>query len=167
MLYTGHLESFIVSRLKFIISTALSSSPKLPAQTKGDPRNITNHPSQADLFETRLQDGDILLVYTDGFGNNVWIKEVEELVERTTGKHGLQGDRLVESLADTAVSLARDYSHQVSLFIRQTYLHRLHYRKVARHVLLNTQTVSLISPTSNLHSKWKPNEIGSFTKVVK
>ncbi|SCV69420.1 BQ2448_2440 [Microbotryum intermedium] len=41
---------------------------------------LIDMPEGADLFETGLEDGDILVLATDGFSDNVWPQQLEELV---------------------------------------------------------------------------------------
>jgi protein phosphatase PTC7 len=67
--------------------------------------------SQADLFETSLKDGDIIIAFTDGFGDNVFMAEVEVLLEKLRqqkeynvgdGYEQLYADKIADSLVSYA-----------------------------------------------------------------
>lgn len=79
---------------------------KLPASMASDPNSIQNVPSQADLFETRLQDGDMLICATDGFGDNVFPNETEILLGRIRANEAKL--RKQDSSSDTPEDSARN-----------------------------------------------------------
>lgn len=79
---------------------------------QGDPRSIVDEANQADLFETQIQDGDIILAFTDGFGDNVFMREVEVLLQRLRDQKEYNvGDgfeqEYVDKIADSLVSYAK------------------------------------------------------------
>jgi protein phosphatase PTC7 len=102
---------------------------KLPVGVKNFSRAVTDFPNQADLYETRLRDGDIVIVYvcnrshliitsslpwievpsssqTDGLSDNVFPSEIIatcNLVARAGGPE----DQQVQTMADRIVEYAR------------------------------------------------------------
>ncbi|PFH54365.1 hypothetical protein AMATHDRAFT_72858 [Amanita thiersii Skay4041] len=76
-------------------------------------------PNEADVYETKLRDGDIVVAYTDGFSDNVFPSEMVaicSLVARTSGSENEQ----VQAMADRMVDFARQCmrSKRVSPFER-------------------------------------------------
>ena len=123
---------------------------KLPASLASDPNSIQNVPSQADLFETRLQDGDMLICATDGFGDNVFPNETEILLGRIrsneaklhpealseksgggAGARALADQKLTQHAADSLVNYAKlcsEKEDKKSPFEVEAAKHGLRYR---------------------------------------
>ncbi|TIA91633.1 hypothetical protein E3P99_00965 [Wallemia hederae] len=73
-----------------------------------DKNHITDYAKSADVFETRLQDGDCVLLFTDGLGDNVFLNEMVQLKDAVE-QHMPDAHTAEKSqaLADTLVSYAR------------------------------------------------------------
>ncbi|EIM20918.1 protein serine/threonine phosphatase 2C [Wallemia mellicola CBS 633.66] len=73
-----------------------------------DKNHITDYANSADLFETTLQEGDCIVLFTDGLGDNVFTNEIVQLKQAVEG-HIPDGTITEKSqaLADTLVSYAR------------------------------------------------------------
>ncbi|KZT68118.1 protein serine/threonine phosphatase 2C [Daedalea quercina L-15889] len=52
---------------------------KLPKGTPGFSRAVIDSPREADTFETKLRDGDIVIAYTDGLSDNVFPAEMSTI----------------------------------------------------------------------------------------
>jgi len=80
---------------------------KLPINSgKRFKRACVDSPSEAETFHTKLRDGDIVLVYTDGLSDNVFPSEISticSLVARTGGSDSYQ----IQAMADRIVEYAR------------------------------------------------------------
>ncbi|CAA7271708.1 unnamed protein product [Cyclocybe aegerita] len=80
---------------------------KLPANAgRKFARACVDSPGEADTYETKLRDGDIVVAYTDGFSDNVFPSEMVticSLVARTGGTE----DEQVQNMADRMVEYAR------------------------------------------------------------
>ena len=78
---------------------------KLPPSLSSDPGSILDLPDRADLFETQLETGDLIIAYTDGFSDNVFPEEVEVLIGRIRGnntklKYPEGKQRITQHIAD-------------------------------------------------------------------
>ncbi|THH17808.1 hypothetical protein EW146_g3069 [Bondarzewia mesenterica] len=65
-----------------------------------------DHSSDADVYETKIRDGDIVILYTDGLSDNVFNNEITaicSLVARAGGPEDVQ----VQMMADRIVEYAR------------------------------------------------------------
>ncbi|KAF9264688.1 protein serine/threonine phosphatase 2C [Marasmius fiardii PR-910] len=80
---------------------------KLPSnQGRKFSRACIDSPSEAETYSTKLRDGDIVIVYTDGLSDNVFESEMVticSLVARQPGKE----EEKVEMMADRIVEYAR------------------------------------------------------------
>jgi len=104
---------------------------KLPANSgKRFTRACVDSPSDADLYQTTLRDGDIVVLYTDGFSDNVFQSEMLtmcSLVSRTGGSE----ERQVQTMADRMVDYARDCMfkrHRTSPFEREAARHNMYFQ---------------------------------------
>ncbi|KAM0792602.1 hypothetical protein ACM66B_005263 [Microbotryomycetes sp. NB124-2] len=80
---------------------------------------LIDFPSHADLFETQLQSGDIVLTATDGYSDNVHAHELEQLVSLVRQRHDEMDSNpakaqeegetrsFAQLVADVAVNFAR------------------------------------------------------------
>ncbi|KAJ7285840.1 phosphatase 2C-like domain-containing protein [Mycena rebaudengoi] len=81
---------------------------KLPTRGRRKPieQNLSDSPSVAQEYSTRLRDGDIVVLYTDGLSDNVFPAEIEKVCAL-----GLKGpgseDAKVRSIAQNLVVLSR------------------------------------------------------------
>ncbi|TFY72702.1 hypothetical protein EVG20_g301 [Dentipellis fragilis] len=78
---------------------------KLPSHVEHEDMAV-DKPSDADLYETKLRDGDIVIAYTDGLSDNVFNNEILSLcslVSRAGGPEDVQ----VQTMADRTVEYAR------------------------------------------------------------
>ncbi|KAA1471182.1 protein serine/threonine phosphatase 2C [Dentipellis sp. KUC8613] len=78
---------------------------KLPSHVDHEDMAV-DMPSDADLYETKLRDGDIVIAYTDGLSDNVFNNEILSLcslVSRAGGPEDMQ----VQTMADRTVEYAR------------------------------------------------------------
>lgn len=76
---------------------------KLPTHADSD---AMDYPSDADIYETKLRDGDIIVAYTDGLSDNVFNNEIAaicSLVSRAGGPEDIQ----VQTMADRTAEFAR------------------------------------------------------------
>lgn len=85
---------------------------KLPENMAKDPSSIVDLPERADLFETQLQTGDLIVAYTDGFSDNVFPYELETLVQRIQENNEKLGiaegkQRITQHIADALRNYAR------------------------------------------------------------
>ncbi|KAI0273621.1 phosphatase 2C-like domain-containing protein [Gloeopeniophorella convolvens] len=67
---------------------------------------ITDSPDDADVYETKLRDGDLIIAYTDGLSDNVFNHEITSicsLVSRSVGSEEAQ----VQIISDRIIEYAR------------------------------------------------------------
>ncbi|KAF8910938.1 phosphatase 2C-like domain-containing protein [Gymnopilus junonius] len=69
-------------------------------------RACIDSPSEADAFETKLRDGDIVVAYTDGFSDNVFPSEMVTICSLVARAGGTE-DEQVQAMADRLVDYAR------------------------------------------------------------
>jgi len=76
-------------------------------------------PSDAEVYETTLRDGDIIVAYTDGFSDNVFPSEMVSICSLVSRAGGTE-DEQVQAMADRMVDFARQCmrSKRVSPFER-------------------------------------------------
>lgn len=75
------------------------------------PRACDDSPSEAETYQLKLRDGDLVIIYTDGLSDNVFQSEIlniSSLVGRSSGSD----DQQVQTLADRLVEYARDCMSQ-------------------------------------------------------
>ncbi|KAJ3571893.1 hypothetical protein NP233_g3464 [Leucocoprinus birnbaumii] len=70
-------------------------------------RACVDSPRDADTFQTKLRDGDIVVAYTDGFSDNVFPSEMATIC-RLVARSGGSEDQIAQSMADRMV----EYSQQ-------------------------------------------------------
>ncbi|KXN89267.1 hypothetical protein AN958_06021 [Leucoagaricus sp. SymC.cos] len=70
-------------------------------------RACVDSPSDADTFQTKLRDGDIVVAYTDGFSDNVFPSEMATIC-RLVARSGGSEDEIAQATADRMV----EYSQQ-------------------------------------------------------
>jgi len=74
---------------------------------------VADTPQMADAGSLTLQDGDLVLLFTDGIGDNLWTEEIRTLVRLVTKSKPAWDDHdLVHSLAHTMCGAARRASFQ-------------------------------------------------------
>lgn len=101
-----------------------------------DPGSILDLPDRADLFETQLQSGDLIVAYTDGFSDNVFPYEVETLIQRIQQnneklKYPEGKQRSTQHIADALRNYARlcaDKEDKKSPFEAEAKKHGLIYK---------------------------------------
>lgn len=80
---------------------------KLPTNsTRRFKRACVDSPGEADTYETTLRDGDIVVAYTDGLGDNVFPDEIATITS-LVGRAGLPEDVQVQAMADRMANYAR------------------------------------------------------------
>ncbi|KAG7452524.1 uncharacterized protein BT62DRAFT_939501 [Guyanagaster necrorhizus] len=80
---------------------------KLPSNsTRRFERACVDSPGEADTYETTLRDGDIVVAYTDGLGDNVFPDEIVTITS-LVGRAGLPEDVQVQAMADRMANYAR------------------------------------------------------------
>ncbi|TIA72864.1 hypothetical protein E3P92_01973 [Wallemia ichthyophaga] len=73
-----------------------------------DKNHITDYAHSSDVFETRLQEGDCVLLFTDGLGDNVFLNEIIQLKQAV--EDHMPNAHMTEksqAFADTLVSYAK------------------------------------------------------------
>jgi len=74
-------------------------------------RACVDSPSEAEVFETKLRDGDIIVVYTDGFSDNVFPSEMAticSLVARAGGSEDQQAQVMSDRMIEYAQQCMKD-----------------------------------------------------------
>ncbi|TFY82095.1 hypothetical protein EWM64_g1916 [Hericium alpestre] len=79
---------------------------KLPEHTAEYSEMVMDLPSDADLYETNLRDGDIVVAYTDGLLDNVFNNEILSICSLVARAGGPEDDQ-VQTMADRTVEYAR------------------------------------------------------------
>lgn len=80
---------------------------KLPANAgRKFARACVDSPSEADVFEMKLRDGDIVVSYTDGFSDNVFPEEMLRIC-RLLSRSGGTEEEQVQAMADRMVDYSR------------------------------------------------------------
>ncbi|TFK29931.1 protein serine/threonine phosphatase 2C [Coprinopsis marcescibilis] len=84
---------------------------KLPANAgRKFARACVDSPSEADVFETKLRDGDIVVAYTDGFSDNVFPPELVQIC-RLLARSNKTEDEKAQCMADRMVEYAQKCMH--------------------------------------------------------
>ncbi|EPQ58128.1 hypothetical protein GLOTRDRAFT_72211 [Gloeophyllum trabeum ATCC 11539] len=106
---------------------------KLPRSSRRFSNSAVDSPKDADLHETRLRDGDIVVVYTDGLSDNVFPSELVSicsLVARQMGGRKTE-DEQAQTMANRIVEYARLCMHnkqRVSPFERAAAREGMYFR---------------------------------------
>ncbi|KAH8117448.1 phosphatase 2C-like domain-containing protein [Phellopilus nigrolimitatus] len=79
---------------------------KVPLRSRRYGQAYTDSPREADTYETKLRDGDIVVVYTDGLSDNVFSNEMLQICT-LVGRMGGTEDQQVQDMADRMVQYAR------------------------------------------------------------
>ncbi|PPQ71973.1 hypothetical protein CVT24_008190 [Panaeolus cyanescens] len=80
---------------------------KLPANAgRKFSRACVDSPAEADTFEMKLRDGDLVIAYTDGFSDNVFPSEMVTICSLVARAGGTE-DEQVQAMADRMVEYAR------------------------------------------------------------
>ncbi|KAI5124507.1 hypothetical protein M0805_003031 [Coniferiporia weirii] len=79
---------------------------KVPMRSKRYGMAYTDSPRGADVYETRLRDGDIVVSYTDGLSDNVFSDEILQICGLLGRSEGPEGEQ-VQDMADRLVQYAR------------------------------------------------------------
>ncbi|TEB36336.1 hypothetical protein FA13DRAFT_1752913 [Coprinellus micaceus] len=69
-------------------------------------RACVDAPSEADVFETKLRDGDIVISYTDGFSDNVFPVEMLRICRLLSRGSGTEAEQ-VQGIADRLIEYSR------------------------------------------------------------
>ncbi|GAA97804.1 uncharacterized protein L969DRAFT_96199 [Mixia osmundae IAM 14324] len=71
--------------------------------------NVSDVPQDAQLFSTQLRHDDLVVLYTDGFSDNVFVRELEALVAAVSKacKGQMSEEDFVQTLANQLVRYAR------------------------------------------------------------
>lgn len=114
----------------------------LPPGYPGAKQHVMDMPKDAAQTSHQLQDGDVIVLATDGFWDNVFTKEAIELVERELGdiiqqsKNGKKGEASALSVEDT-VGRVRALSQRLTNTARRFSLdqkRRTPFSQGARHI---------------------------------
>jgi len=104
---------------------------KLPASKRRSfSRACVDAPSESDVFGVRLRDGDIVVVYTDGFSDNVFPSEMVTICSLVARAGGTEGEQ-VQNMADRMVQYAQQCMNnrmRVSPFERQAAREGMYFR---------------------------------------
>jgi len=104
---------------------------KLPAsERRSFSRACVDAPSEANVFEVRLRDRDIVVVYTDGFSDNVFPSEMVticSLVARAGGTEDEQVQRMADRMVDYARRCMKNRT-RVSPFEREAAREGMYFR---------------------------------------
>jgi protein phosphatase PTC7 len=77
---------------------------------------VADTPEMADSDSQRLEDGDLVLLFTDGIGDNLWTDEIRSLVRSIIkSRPSWKDPELVQALAHTICDCAQRASFQVGL----------------------------------------------------
>lgn len=80
---------------------------KLPTKSgRRFARACVDSPSEADIYEAKLRDGDIVVAYTDGFSDNVFPSEMVTICS-LVARGGRTEDEQVQDMADRMVEYSR------------------------------------------------------------
>jgi len=69
-------------------------------------RACVDSPSEAEIYEAKLRDGDIVVAYTDGFSDNVFPSEMATICS-LVARSGKTEDEQVQAMADRMVEYSR------------------------------------------------------------
>jgi len=69
-------------------------------------RACVDSPSEAEIYEAKLRDGDIVVAYTDGFSDNVFPSEMATICS-LVARGGMTEDEQVQAMADRMVEYSR------------------------------------------------------------
>lgn len=83
---------------------------KFPSEYPRD-QIVTDTPEMADLGSRGLDDGDLVMLYTDGLGDNLWPEEIVHLTRSIADKN-LPDSEFVNTLAHQVCAFARVASLQ-------------------------------------------------------
>jgi len=79
---------------------------KIPVNVPKYTRACIDSPREADTYETKLRDGDIVIAYTDGLSDNVFPNEIISICNLVARSGGPE-DTQVQAMADRIVDYAR------------------------------------------------------------
>ncbi|KAI0054059.1 protein serine/threonine phosphatase 2C [Auriscalpium vulgare] len=79
---------------------------KVPSIVKKASGAILDKPADADLYETKLRDGDIIIAFTDGLSDNVFNNEITSICSLIARAGGPEDDQ-VQTIADRIVEYSR------------------------------------------------------------
>jgi len=93
-------------------------------------RACVDSPYEAETFEIKLRDGDIIVAYTDGFSDNVFQSEMLNICSLVARAGGSE-DQQVQAMADRMVEYARQCMknrNRVSPFEREASRQGMYFR---------------------------------------
>ncbi|KAI9509374.1 phosphatase 2C-like domain-containing protein [Russula earlei] len=79
---------------------------KVPAILQGRSDRITDPPEAADIYETKLRDGDLIIAYTDGLSDNVFNHEITSICSLIS-RSGASENAQVQLTSDRIIEYAR------------------------------------------------------------
>ncbi|EJD05929.1 uncharacterized protein FOMMEDRAFT_153275 [Fomitiporia mediterranea MF3/22] len=79
---------------------------KVPSGTRKYGQAYTDSPREADVYETRLRDGDTVVAYTDGLSDNVFANEMLQICTLIS-RSGAPEHQQAQEMADRLVLYAR------------------------------------------------------------
>jgi len=79
---------------------------KIPAVVQKFSGGITDSPDDADIYETKLRDGDLIIAYTDGLSDNVFNHEITSICSLVFRAGGSE-DAQVQLISDRIIEYAR------------------------------------------------------------
>jgi len=78
---------------------------KMPENVRKFRSVVTDYPNDADTYQTRLRDGDLVIAYTDGLSDNVFPDEIIDICSLVARSGGPE-DEQVQTMADDIVAYA-------------------------------------------------------------
>ncbi|KAH9934743.1 protein serine/threonine phosphatase 2C [Fomitopsis serialis] len=121
---------------------------KLPQGIPGFSRAVVDSPREADILETKLRDGDIVIVYTDGLADNVFPAEMSTIC--TLVSRQFSDDKLVQTIAERLVEYATacmKKKNRASPFERAAAREGMYFRGgVSYSLILGRMTLTVFSP---------------------
>jgi len=81
----------------------LAKIPDVIGRSAGE---VTDSPEDADVYETKLRDGDLVIAYTDGLSDNVFNHEITSICSLVSRSGGSEEEQ-VKLIADRIIEYAR------------------------------------------------------------
>jgi len=108
----------------------LAKLQSAPGRSFGDEDSIRDLPSVAETYSTRLMDGDIVILYTDGLADNIFPAEILKICSLAMKGSESNEATQVQSIAHHLVHYSRScmFSDRVSPFQLEAKRHRKSYR---------------------------------------
>ncbi|KAI9466200.1 protein serine/threonine phosphatase 2C [Lactarius psammicola] len=79
---------------------------KIPSVIGRSSGAVTDSPEDADVYETKLRDGDLIIAYTDGLSDNVFNHEITSICSLVS-RSGVSEEAQVKLISDRLIEYAR------------------------------------------------------------